>query len=62
MLHLFIHNIRDTFNFLIHIWYLDDGTVVEDLEEVAKSLNVNRKTGLRLGLELNIRKTKIFCH
>ncbi|MCI41849.1 hypothetical protein A2U01_0063083, partial [Trifolium medium] len=60
VLHPLIHNIRDNCKLLFHAWYLDDGTIIEESEEVAKSLNVIRETGPRLGLHLNIRKTYIF--
>ncbi|KAL5703887.1 hypothetical protein ACHQM5_022381 [Ranunculus cassubicifolius] len=60
VLHPLIHKIRDTCKLLLHAWYLDDGTVIGDSEEVAKALNIIRETGPGLGLELNIRKTELF--
>jgi hypothetical protein len=60
VLHPLIHKIRDNCKLLFHAWYLDDGTIIGNSEEVAKSLDIIRKVGLGLGLHLNIRKTKIF--
>jgi len=34
VLHPLIHQIRDSCKLLLHAWYLDDGTLVEDSEEV----------------------------
>ena len=36
ILHPLIHQIRDSCKLLLHAWYLDNGTLVGDLEEVAK--------------------------
>ncbi|GJT76121.1 ribonuclease H-like domain-containing protein [Tanacetum coccineum] len=33
VLHLLVHNIRDSCKLLLHAWYLDDGTVIGDSEE-----------------------------
>jgi len=44
----------------LHAWYLDDGTLVGDSEQVAKALDIIWVFGPELGLELNIRKTEIF--
>ncbi|PNX66725.1 protein RIC1, partial [Trifolium pratense] len=60
VLHPLIHKIRDNCNILLHAWYLDDGTIIWDSEEVAKSLDTIRATGPGLGLHLNICKTEIF--
>jgi hypothetical protein len=60
VLHPLIHKIRDNCKLLLHAWYLDDGTIVRDSEEVAKALNIIREIGPRLGLVLNIRKTEVF--
>jgi hypothetical protein len=60
VLHPLIHKIIDSCNLLLHVWYLDDGTIIGDSEEVAKSLDIIRATGPGLGLHLNIRKTEIF--
>ncbi|GKF76422.1 hypothetical protein Tco_0225866, partial [Tanacetum coccineum] len=45
---------------LFHAWYLDDGTIIGDTKEVAKAIDIIRAEGPRLGLELNIKKTKVF--
>ncbi|GKC85229.1 putative reverse transcriptase domain-containing protein [Tanacetum coccineum] len=60
VLHLLVHKIRDTCKLLLHAWYLDDGTVIRDSEEVARVLDIIKVSGLGLGLELNIKKTEIF--
>jgi hypothetical protein len=60
VLHPFIHHIKDSCKLLLHAWYLDDGTLVGNSEEVAKALDIIRVFGPELGLELNIRKTDIF--
>ena len=56
VLHPLIHQVRDSCKLLLHAWYLDDRTLVGDLEEVAKALDIIRV----VGPELNIRKTEIF--
>ena len=60
VLHPFIHMIRDNCKLLLHAWYLDDGTVTGDTEEVAKVLGIIQESGPELGLELNICKTELF--
>ncbi|KAK2455796.1 hypothetical protein QL285_003218 [Trifolium repens] len=60
VLHPLVHKIRDNCNLLLHAWYLDDGTIVGDSMEVAKTLDIIREMGPRLGLDLNIRKTELF--
>lgn len=60
VLHLLIHNIRDNCKLILHVWYLDDETVVEDLKDAAKALDVIREMGRSLSLELNINKYEIF--
>lgn len=60
VLHPLIHQINNICKFFLHTWYLDDGTIIGDSEEVAKSLNIIRESGPRLGPELNIQKTEIF--
>ena len=57
VLHPLVHTIRDNYKLLLHAWYLDDGTVIGDTEEVAKVLGIIQESGPELGLELNIRKT-----
>jgi len=60
VLHPLIHQVRDSYKLLLHAWYLDDGNLVGDSEEVAKALDIIQVVGPELGLELNIRKTEIF--
>ena len=60
VLHPLIHQVGDNSKLLLHAWYLDDGTIIGDSQEIDKSLNIIRETGPRLGLELNIRKIEIF--
>ncbi|GJU44937.1 putative reverse transcriptase domain-containing protein, partial [Tanacetum coccineum] len=60
VLHPLVHKIRDNFKLLLHAWYLDDGTVIGDSEEVSKVLDIIKVSGPGLGLELNIKKTQIF--
>ncbi|KAL6502820.1 hypothetical protein OROHE_023988 [Orobanche hederae] len=52
--------IRDSCKLLLHAWYLDDGTVIGDVEEVARVLDVIGVAGPSLGLQLNIKKTELF--
>ncbi len=44
VLHPLVHKIRDNCKLLLHAWYLDDGTVIGDSEEVASVLNIIRQT------------------
>ncbi|GJS17397.1 putative reverse transcriptase domain-containing protein [Tanacetum coccineum] len=62
VLHPLIHKIRDrdSCKLLLHAWYLDDGTVIGDSEEVSRVLDILTVSGPGLGLELNIKKTEIF--
>ncbi|GJS71154.1 putative reverse transcriptase domain-containing protein [Tanacetum coccineum] len=60
VLHPLVHKIRDSCKLLLHAWYLDDGTVIGDSEEVAQVLDIIKVSGPGLGLELNIKKTEIF--
>ena len=60
ILHPLLHKIRDSCKLLLHAWYLDDGTVIGDSEEVARVLDIIKVNGPGLGLELNIKKTEIF--
>ncbi|GJZ62446.1 putative reverse transcriptase domain-containing protein [Tanacetum coccineum] len=60
VLHPLVHRIRDCCQLLFHAWYLDDGTIIGDTKEVAKAIDIIRAEGPRLGLELNIKKTKVF--
>ena len=60
VLHSLLHNIRDNFKILLHAWYLDDGTLIGDSEEVAKALDIITVISPKLGLQLNIKKTELF--
>nr|GEV09763.1 putative reverse transcriptase domain-containing protein [Tanacetum cinerariifolium] len=60
ILHPLLHTIKDSCKLLFHAWYLDDGTVTGDSKEVARVLDIIKVSGPGLGLELNIKKTKIF--
>ncbi|GJW86378.1 putative reverse transcriptase domain-containing protein [Tanacetum coccineum] len=60
ILHPLLHKIKDSCKLLLHAWYLDDGTVIGDLEEVSRVLDIIKVSGPCLGLELNIKKTEIF--
>ncbi|XP_021979967.1 uncharacterized protein LOC110876095 [Helianthus annuus] len=60
VLHPLVHQIRDKCKLLLHAWYLDDGTIIGGSEEVARVLDIIKVTGPTLGLELNIKKTKLF--
>ncbi|GJX82131.1 putative reverse transcriptase domain-containing protein [Tanacetum coccineum] len=60
VLHPLVHRIRDCCHLLFHAWYLDDGMIIRDTKEVAKSIDIIRAEGPRLGLELNIKKTEVF--
>ena len=59
VLHPLLHKIRDNCKLLLHAWYLDDGTLIGDSEEVAKALDIITVTGPKLGLQLNIKKTEL---
>jgi hypothetical protein len=52
--------ISDSCKILLHVWYLDDGTLVGDSGEVSKALDIIHVFRPELGLVLNIRKTEIF--
>nr|GEX60898.1 putative reverse transcriptase domain-containing protein [Tanacetum cinerariifolium] len=47
ILHPLLHKIKDSCKLLLHAWYFDDGTVIGDLEEVTKVLDIIK---LREGL------------
>ncbi|GKC10406.1 hypothetical protein Tco_1007188 [Tanacetum coccineum] len=40
ILHPLLHKIKDSCKLLLHAWYLDDGTVIGDSEEVARVLGI----------------------
>ncbi|GJX79191.1 hypothetical protein Tco_0327340 [Tanacetum coccineum] len=52
--------IRDSFSLSFHAWYLDDGTIIGDTLVVEKVLELILEDGPRLGLHVNVDKTKIF--
>ncbi|GJU50466.1 putative reverse transcriptase domain-containing protein [Tanacetum coccineum] len=60
ILHPLLHKIKDSCKLLLYAWYLDDGTIIGDSEEVARVLDIIKVSGLGLSLELNIKKTDIF--
>ncbi|GKC77653.1 putative reverse transcriptase domain-containing protein [Tanacetum coccineum] len=60
ILHPLLHKIKDSCKLLLYAWYLYDGTVIGDSEEVARVLDIIKVSGLGLGLELNIKKREIF--
>ncbi|GJY02842.1 hypothetical protein Tco_0360994 [Tanacetum coccineum] len=55
-----LHEIKDSCKLLLYAWYLDDGIVIGDSEEVARVLDIIKVSVPGLGLELNIKKTEIF--
>ncbi|GKG20017.1 putative reverse transcriptase domain-containing protein, partial [Tanacetum coccineum] len=60
ILHPLLHKIKDSCKLLLHSWYLDDGTVIGDSEEVVRVLDIIKVSDPCLGLKLNIKKTEIF--
>ncbi|GJY77416.1 putative reverse transcriptase domain-containing protein [Tanacetum coccineum] len=60
ILHWLLHKIKDSCKIILHAWYLDDGTVIGDSEDVARVLDIIKVSGPDLGIEPNIKKTKIF--
>ncbi|GJY66892.1 putative reverse transcriptase domain-containing protein [Tanacetum coccineum] len=60
VLHLLICKIRDSFSLSLHVWYLDDGTIIGDTLVVGKVLELIMKDGPCCGLHLNVDKTKVF--
>lgn len=44
----------------LNAWYLDDGTLIGETNEVDKALQILRKNGPEKGLKLNIQKTEFF--
>ncbi|GKA36247.1 putative reverse transcriptase domain-containing protein [Tanacetum coccineum] len=59
ILNSLVHKIKDSCKLLLHIWYLDDVTVIGYSEEVASVLDIIKASGPGLGLELDIKKTEI---
>ncbi|GJU78916.1 hypothetical protein Tco_1275986 [Tanacetum coccineum] len=60
ILHPLLHKIKDSCKLLLHAWYLDDRTIIGDLKEVARVLDIIKVSCPGLGIELNIKKTEIF--
>ena len=60
VLHRLVTSIKEHCALSLQAWYLDDGTVIGDTEEVAKALKVIQTEGPALGLILNVKKTEIF--
>lgn len=56
VLHPPVHRIRDRCKLLFHAWYLDDGTIIGDVTQVANALDIIGAEGPSLGLQLNIKK------
>ena len=52
--------IHDACSLSIQVWYLDDGTVIEDSVEVNRALTLIQSKGPEMGPKLNIRMTKVF--
>ncbi|GKD51664.1 putative reverse transcriptase domain-containing protein, partial [Tanacetum coccineum] len=44
ILHPLLHKIKDSCKLLLHVWYLDDGTVIGDSEEVARVLDIIKRS------------------
>nr|GEV42418.1 peroxidase 72 [Tanacetum cinerariifolium] len=61
ILHPLLYKIKDSCKLLLYAWYLDDGTIIGDSEEVVRVLEIIKVSGPGLGLELNFKKTEIFC-
>ncbi|CAI8611852.1 unnamed protein product [Vicia faba] len=40
VLHPLIHQINDNYKLFLHVWYLDDGTTIEDSKEVATAIDI----------------------
>ncbi|KAL5718570.1 hypothetical protein ACHQM5_011457 [Ranunculus cassubicifolius] len=60
VLHPLIQRIRNACKLELHAWYLDDGTIIGDTEEVAKALSIIMEDGPERGLVLNVSKTELF--
>ena len=44
----------------VHVWYLDDGTIIGDIPLVARALSIIEEFGPRLGAHLNLEKYEIW--
>jgi len=61
VLHPLASRIRDEFPRLnLDVWYLDDGTIIGDVEDVFKVFQLIESEGPAHGLVLNVRKTEIW--
>ncbi|GJY79821.1 reverse transcriptase domain-containing protein [Tanacetum coccineum] len=60
VLHPLICKIRDSFSLSLHVWCLDDGTIVGDTMVVEKVLKLIMEDGPGRGLHLNVDKTEVF--
>ncbi|GJS18564.1 hypothetical protein Tco_0413036 [Tanacetum coccineum] len=45
ILHPLLHKIKDSCKLVLHAWYLDDGTVIGDSEEVSRVLDIIKVSG-----------------
>ncbi|GJZ83887.1 retrovirus-related pol polyprotein from transposon TNT 1-94 [Tanacetum coccineum] len=57
VLHPLVHKIRDSCKLLLHAWYLDDGTIIEDSEELlggAVSRDADFISGMALRRAVNV--------
>ena len=45
----------------LNVWYLDDGTLGGSAEEVLSDFNFLKQESMKIGLEINIGKSEIFC-
>ena len=43
----------------VHVWYLDDGTIISDIDLVVRALGVIDEFGPSLGAHLNHEKSEI---
>ncbi|GKC30260.1 hypothetical protein Tco_1037554 [Tanacetum coccineum] len=53
ILHPLLHKIKDSCKLLLHAWYLDDGTVIGDSEEVARVLDIIKLLGGAVSRDAN---------
>ncbi|GJS64283.1 hypothetical protein Tco_0678847 [Tanacetum coccineum] len=60
VLHLLICKIKDSFSLSLHVWYLDNGTIIGDTLVVGEVLELIMKDGPCCGLHLNVDKTEVF--
>ena len=61
VLHPLALRIKEQFGKLdLCVWYLDDGTIIGDVEDVHKVFQLIEKEGPALGLHLNVKKNEIW--